>query len=36
MRNAGLVELIAPAREAQPLVEGHGLHVRVQVGFADA
>lgn len=36
MRNAGLVERIAPAREAELPVEGHGLHLRVQVWFADA
>src|SRR5688572_17093135 len=36
VRNASLVELIALAREPEGLVEGHGLHLRVQVRFADA
>src|SRR5688500_18669243 len=36
VRNACLVELIALAREPQLLVEGHGLHLRVQVRIADA
>src|SRR5688572_33477273 len=36
VRNAGLVELIAFTREPEGLVEGHGLHLRVQVRIADA
>ena len=36
MWNAGFVEHIALARESELLVEGHGLHLRVQVWFADA
>src|SRR5688572_25386016 len=36
VRNASLVELIAFTREPEGLVEGHGLHLRVQVRFADA
>src|SRR5262245_62861862 len=36
VRNAGFVEFSAPPLEAELLVEGHGLHLRVQVGFADA
>src|SRR5687768_1511742 len=36
VQNASLVELIALAREPEGLVEGHGLHLRVQVRSADA
>src|SRR5262245_64334887 len=36
VRNAGLVELSALPLEAELLVEGHGLHLRVQAGFAEA
>ena len=35
VRNACLVEYLAFAREAELLVEGHGLHLRMQERFAD-